>query len=67
MNLHVRILDQNDEAPKFSQIRYTVRLKENGGKNIALIQFHAADEDEGINAKIRFDLQIIFITKALTF
>ena len=54
----VLIADENDETPKFSQEYYYAKLNPLKLENSFLIKVHAADKDEGDNAKIKY-IQII--------
>ncbi|XP_064181971.1 protocadherin gamma-C5-like isoform X1 [Anguilla rostrata] len=52
----VNILDVNDNPPLFSQLSYTVYVKENGAPGRILCSVTASDPDLGENAKISYSI-----------
>ncbi len=54
--VHVKVLDINDESPKFDQLSYNTHIKENNEIDDELIQISASDMDQGENAEIRYSL-----------
>ena len=58
VQLPIRITDINDNAPRFDQRRYQnlVSLKDEEPDDTWLVRVHATDDDEGINAMIRYEV-----------
>uniref|UniRef100_A0A3B5RE78 Cadherin domain-containing protein n=1 Tax=Xiphophorus maculatus TaxID=8083 RepID=A0A3B5RE78_XIPMA len=54
INVHVYIIDANDNIPSFSQSLYKVSVKENAPLGTPVIKLNATDKDEGINGKILY-------------
>nr|XP_043895508.1 protocadherin alpha-7-like isoform X21 [Solea senegalensis] len=54
MNILVKVLDVNDNAPVFSQDVYTVMLDENVPVDTTVIQVNATDLDEGANGEVMY-------------
>ncbi|NXK43681.1 PCDG7 protein, partial [Piprites chloris] len=54
--LALRVLDVNDNAPVFSQERYSARLSENNLAGALLLSVRATDADWGENALVRYRL-----------
>ncbi|XP_014863733.1 PREDICTED: protocadherin gamma-C3-like [Poecilia mexicana] len=54
INIHVYIIDANDNIPSFSQSLYKVSVKENAPLGTPVIKLNATDMDEGINSKILY-------------
>ncbi|XP_064528398.1 protocadherin gamma-A10-like [Pseudopipra pipra] len=54
--LCVRVLDVNDNAPVFSQERYSARLPENNVAGLLVLRVRATDSDWGENARVRYRL-----------
>ncbi|XP_067112825.1 protocadherin gamma-C5-like [Osmerus mordax] len=52
----VRVLDVNDNPPVFSQLLYTVYVKENGTPGSILCSVTASDPDTGENSKISYSI-----------
>ncbi|XP_074505050.1 protocadherin alpha-3-like isoform X8 [Sebastes fasciatus] len=52
MNILVKVLDVNDNAPVFSKDVYSVTLSENAPVGITVIQVNATDLDEGQNGEV---------------
>lgn len=55
--LKVTILDENDEAPQFSQQHINVSLSENTPPNTLVAMLTAADHDQGTNGSVTYSLQ----------
>lgn len=54
--LKVTILDENDEAPEFSQARFNVSLSENAAPGTLVAMLTAADHDQGTNGSVAYSL-----------
>ncbi|XP_014892509.1 protocadherin gamma-C5-like [Poecilia latipinna] len=54
--INVNITDVNDNPPVFTQLTYTVYLKENGLPGSILYSVSASDLDSGENAKISYSI-----------
>ncbi|EPB79623.1 hypothetical protein ANCCEY_01319 [Ancylostoma ceylanicum] len=52
----IMVLDDNDNAPEFSQPYYIVHVRENSAIGEKVLQVHATDKDEGPNGVIRYSL-----------
>ncbi|CAD7079234.1 unnamed protein product [Hermetia illucens] len=57
--LKVTILDENDEAPQFSQQSINVSLSENTPPNTLVAMLTAADHDQGTNGSVTYSLPTI--------
>lgn len=55
-HLRVTILDENDEAPKFSQNIVEVTLSENTPANSLVATLSAVDNDQGTNGSVAYSL-----------
>lgn len=55
--LKVIILDENDEAPQFSQTQINVSLSENTPPHTLVAMLTAADNDQGTNGSVTYSLQ----------
>ncbi|KAK8746410.1 hypothetical protein OTU49_017007 [Cherax quadricarinatus] len=55
-NLTVQVADVNDNAPEFSRVSYSLHLPENTRNGTSVAQLSAQDADEGLNAKITYEL-----------
>lgn len=55
--LKVTILDENDEAPQFSQRHINVTLSENTPPHNFVAMLTAADHDQGTNGSVTYSLQ----------
>lgn len=55
--LKVIILDENDEAPQFSQQHINVSLSENTPPHTLVAMLTAADHDQGTNGSVTYSLQ----------
>ncbi|NXC58111.1 PCDG5 protein, partial [Aleadryas rufinucha] len=54
--LSLRVLDVNDNAPVFSEERYSARLAENNAAGALVLRVRATDADWGQNARVRYRL-----------
>ncbi|NXG06703.1 PCDGA protein, partial [Sakesphorus luctuosus] len=54
--LTLRVLDVNDNAPVFTQERYSARLAENNAAGVLVLRVRATDADWGQNALLRYRL-----------
>ncbi|KAM9834074.1 protocadherin beta-16-like [Syngnathus typhle] len=54
VQIHVTVLDANDNAPVFSQTVYEASLPENSPLDTLVITVSASDRDEGINSEITY-------------
>ncbi|XP_071425976.1 protocadherin gamma-A2-like isoform X18 [Pithys albifrons albifrons] len=54
--LVLRVLDVNDNAPLFTQERYSARLAENNAAGALVLTVRATDADWGQNARVRYRL-----------
>ncbi|XP_053935248.1 LOW QUALITY PROTEIN: protocadherin gamma-A12-like [Cuculus canorus] len=54
--LCLRVLDVNDNAPVFSEMRYSARVRENNAAGALLLRVRARDADWGANARVRYRL-----------
>lgn len=55
--LKITILDENDEAPEFSQKLIHVNLTENTPANTLIAMLTATDHDQGTNGSVTYSLQ----------
>ncbi|XP_069737774.1 protocadherin-16 [Phaenicophaeus curvirostris] len=54
--VNVRVLDLNDNAPRFSQASYAVEVPEDLPVGALVLQLAAADPDEGTNGRVSYYL-----------
>ncbi|XP_063731800.1 protocadherin alpha-2-like isoform X4 [Eleginops maclovinus] len=54
LNIHVNVLDVNDNIPVFSKSLYKVRVLENSEHGTMVMKLNATDLDEGMNSKIMY-------------
>uniref|UniRef100_A0A672FTJ5 Cadherin domain-containing protein n=2 Tax=Salarias fasciatus TaxID=181472 RepID=A0A672FTJ5_SALFA len=54
MQIHINVIDVNDNIPTFSKSLFKVRVKENATPGSVIIQLNATDLDEGMNSKIMY-------------
>ncbi|CAI7935210.1 QUALITY PROTEIN: Protocadherin gamma-A10, partial [Podarcis lilfordi] len=59
LQIHIVVIDANDNAPVFSQPLYEVSVNENIPKWSTVLTARATDMDEGINGDIRYSFQQI--------
>ena len=55
-SIYVRILDVNDERPRFEQSVYTVELDEDNPQGVFLMSVHANDSDQGLNSLLSYTI-----------
>ncbi|XP_070270864.1 protocadherin gamma-B2 isoform X22 [Myotis yumanensis] len=55
--IRIEVTDANDNAPVFSQDVYRVSLPENLPPGTSVLKVTATDQDEGINAEIRYSFK----------
>lgn len=64
--MSIKILDANDNAPEFTQARYSASIPWNVTKNELVTTVHAVDNDAGDNAKITYSIvRVIFCKLSL--
>ncbi|XP_074850070.1 protocadherin-23 [Carettochelys insculpta] len=54
LRLEVRVLDENDNAPAFSQREYRARVREDAPPGTAVCRLLATDPDLGANGEVRY-------------
>ena len=54
--IYLRILDVNDEQPRFEQSVYTVELDEDNPPGVFLMSVHANDSDQGLNSLLSYTI-----------
>ncbi|XP_032332804.1 protocadherin alpha-12 [Camelus ferus] len=59
VQIHITILDVNDNAPEFDKPSYKVLLFENVPNDTRVIQLNASDLDEGPNREISYGIRMI--------
>lgn len=52
----INLLDQNDNAPRFTQQQYIANVLEGNTKGEFVLQLSAKDSDEGVNARILYHI-----------
>ncbi|XP_045346983.1 protocadherin alpha-4 isoform X5 [Leopardus geoffroyi] len=52
VQLHIKVLDANDNAPAFDRTLYEVKVQENVSNGTLVMKLNASDLDEGSNADI---------------
>ncbi|KAL3878337.1 hypothetical protein ACJMK2_030700, partial [Sinanodonta woodiana] len=52
----IRVLDQNDNDPKFSSVRYSTTLMENVAIGASVLVVSATDPDQGSNGNVTYAL-----------
>ena len=55
VQIHVTILDANDNAPEFTQEVYRATLPENSPVGTLVLKVSATDSDEGINGEVTYE------------
>jgi len=53
-DIDVRVVDVNDNAPKFLQASYSARVSEDALVGVSVLTIAAVDEDVGLNGRIRY-------------
>ncbi|KAM7140592.1 protocadherin alpha-7 isoform 12-T12 [Molossus nigricans] len=59
VQLHITVLDANDNAPAFDRTLYVVKLPENVPNGTLVIKLNASDLDEGLNGDIIYSFSNI--------
>lgn len=54
--IKVRVVDENDHVPAFSEESYVMSIEENNPKDMFLLRLNATDRDAGANARIEYKL-----------
>ncbi|XP_051019075.1 protocadherin beta-8-like [Acomys russatus] len=54
--VHIEVLDINDNAPQFEQLFYRVQIPEDSPIGLLIITVTATDKDIGVNAEISYSL-----------
>ncbi|XP_058263790.1 protocadherin gamma-A11-like isoform X23 [Hemibagrus wyckioides] len=54
--IHITVLDVNDNAPVFTQEVYKATIKENSPKGTVVTTVNATDADKGSNGKIKYSI-----------
>ncbi|XP_042319260.1 protocadherin gamma-A6-like isoform X9 [Sceloporus undulatus] len=67
LQIHIIVLDANDNAPVFSQSVYEVSVAENIPKWSTVVKIRATDMDEGLNGEIKYSFQEITEKDSQTF
>ncbi|XP_048371973.1 protocadherin gamma-A12-like [Sphaerodactylus townsendi] len=65
--IHVIVLDANDNVPVFSQPAYKAKVEENIPKGSVIAAVRATDLDEGINGEIKYSFKKITEKDSKTF
>ncbi|KAF1384701.1 hypothetical protein PFLUV_G00122910 [Perca fluviatilis] len=58
-NIHVTVLDANDNAPVFEQAYYKASLPENSALDTVVVSVSATDADEGVNGEVTYEFSRI--------
>ncbi|XP_059202757.1 uncharacterized protein LOC131982179 [Centropristis striata] len=58
-NIHVTVLDANDNAPVFDQALYKASLPENAALDTVAVTVSATDADEGVNGEVTYEFSRI--------
>jgi hypothetical protein len=58
LQVHVQLLDVNDNEPQFAQSAYYAVIAENATLGTRVLRVTATDSDEAANARIRYHLQL---------
>ncbi|KAG6922315.1 protocadherin alpha subfamily C, 2, partial [Chelydra serpentina] len=54
LQVEIRVLDENDNAPAFSQGEYRARVREDAAPGTAVCRLLATDPDLGANGEVRY-------------
>ncbi|CAM5108092.1 unnamed protein product [Eretmochelys imbricata] len=54
LRVEIRVLDENDNAPAFSQREYRARVREDAAPGTAVCRLRATDPDLGANGQVRY-------------
>ncbi|XP_033489691.2 protocadherin Fat 4-like [Epinephelus lanceolatus] len=58
-NIHVTVLDANDNAPVFDQAVYKASLPENSALDTVVVTVSASDADQGVNGEVTYEFSRI--------
>ncbi|KAK2841261.1 hypothetical protein Q7C36_012840 [Tachysurus vachellii] len=56
VNVHITVLDENDNVPQFSQKRYIVAVREDVRPHSEILRVSASDEDKDGNAAVHYNI-----------
>eukprot|EP00063_Salmo_salar_P080618 XP_014055453.1 PREDICTED: protocadherin gamma-A11-like isoform X11 [Salmo salar] len=56
VQIHITVLDANDNAPVFTQAIYKATLRENSAKGTVVVSVSASDSDEGSYGKVTYSI-----------
>jgi len=56
VELQIEVLDVNDNAPEFTQKKYSTVIPENAQIDSFVLQLEAVDADEGLGGEVRYEL-----------
>ena len=56
-NIIVKVMDENDQWPKFNQSVYTVAVREGNSIDVSIIRMSAFDRDAGRNGDVKYSIQ----------
>lgn len=56
VNVHITVLDENDNVPQFSQKRYIVAVREDVRPHSEILRVSATDEDKDGNAAVHYNI-----------
>ncbi|XP_017943214.2 protocadherin beta-15-like, partial [Manacus vitellinus] len=65
--IHITVLDVNDNAPVFTQDRYTVQVLETASKGSVVMTVLASDQDAGVNGEISYQFSQAMSQRDLAF
>ncbi|XP_029021027.2 protocadherin beta-16-like [Betta splendens] len=54
--IHVTVLDSNDNAPVFTKTAYKASIPENAAKGTVIIRVSASDADKGSNSNLKYSI-----------
>ncbi|KAE9545927.1 hypothetical protein FO519_010861, partial [Halicephalobus sp. NKZ332] len=57
IQIKIKVVDENDNDPVFSQLYYSISVKENSEVDRVLIQVKATDVDSGDNGQVRYSIE----------
>ncbi|ERE89900.1 protocadherin-16-like protein [Cricetulus griseus] len=56
MQLHIRVLDDNDHSPSFPMLHYQSSVREDAEVGTVVLELSAVDRDEGLNGQVEYFL-----------
>lgn len=56
VTVNVKVLDKNDNEPRFDQPSYSFDVSEDANVNDVVGQVHAEDEDEGLSGEVVYSI-----------